>query len=113
MAMVTTTGSWSLSGASSWALLVRCAAATKLSAPAHAASAQSAVPARAVAKQKAPNPKSSNIQVFRLVTWMFKRQPQCVIGQAGAYGYNASLSFFERELNEQTRRAEAKRNSAG
>jgi hypothetical protein len=27
---------------------------------------------------------------------MFKTQPQCVIGQAGAYGYNASLSFFSK-----------------
>src|SRR4029077_626878 len=101
MAMVTTTGSWSLLGASSWALLVRCAAATKSFAQAHAASAPNAVPAKAAAEQKAPNPKYSNVQVFRLVTWMFKTQLQCVIGQTDAYGYNASLSFFEREQNEQ------------
>ena len=44
---------------------------------------------------------------------MFKMQPECVIGQADAYGYNASLSFFERELNEQARRAETEGNSAG
>src|SRR5437867_5624404 len=95
METVTPTASWSHSAASSWESPVRYAAATKSSAPAHAASAQSAVPARAVAKQKAPNPKSSNIQVFRVVTWMFKRRPQCVIGQVGAYGYNASPAFFE------------------
>src|SRR5262249_34779183 len=93
MAMGTTTGSWSLLGASSWALLVRCAAATKSFAQAHAASAPSAVPARAVAKQKAPNPKFPTSKAFRLVTWMFKAQPQCVIGQASAYGYNASRLF--------------------
>src|SRR5690348_13339760 len=103
METVTPTASWSRSAASSWESPVRCAAATRSFAPAHAASAPSAAPARAVAKQKAPTPKSSNIQVFRLVTWMFKTQPQCVIGQAGAYGYTASLSFFERELNEQAR----------
>jgi len=28
---------------------------------------------------------------------MFKTQPRCVIGQAGAYGYNASRLF--RQLN--------------
>ena len=44
---------------------------------------------------------------------MFKMQPESVIGQAGAYGYNASLSFFERELNEQARRAETEGNPAG
>src|ERR1043166_4084759 len=110
MAMAMPTASRLRLAASSWESPVRCAAATKSSAPVPAASASNVVPAKGAAnaarelRESTQNP----IAPIRLDN----RTEVRLIGHAVAHGYTAPADFGY-ELNEQTRRAETERNSTG